>query len=218
MACLLYTSPDFGIVAGVGDLGADFDRIALPHHPSADKNRGSEAGADGLNVYVFAFVAKDGVAGADFQLGNVGEFADEGFGDAIAEIVGIQVSIHVGEGEHSYGIGGKIEILGPVSYTHLDVYKRQPQHAVLRSLSLKDKGYEELDLTDCYCPIFAAFCRYSFGTGHSDRREVLHHNRLVVVILEDERRGKWWLGAGSLVRRNAPNKPKQFRVGMRRPR
>ena len=56
-----------------------------------------------LGVDVFAFVAEDGVAGFYFQLGNVGEAGDEGFGEAVAEEVGVGAAAGAGEGDNGEG-------------------------------------------------------------------------------------------------------------------
>ena len=68
-----------------------------------------------LDVNVLSFVAKGRVAGPNLKLGHAGEAADQGLGDAVAEIVGIGVSALVGKRKDGDGIGPEVEIVGDVS-------------------------------------------------------------------------------------------------------
>src|SRR5580704_16978636 len=84
----------------------------MHHHSPADHHQYSEIAARGAHLYVLSLVAKDRVAGPHLKPGNMGEVANQRFGDAVAEIVGAGISPLVGKREHGNGLRAKVEILG----------------------------------------------------------------------------------------------------------
>ena len=101
---LVSLSPKLGVVTHVGKLGADLDIVAVRCDAAADQSRNAKLAAGLLEVDIFAFVVEDGVARLYFETGNVGEAGDEGFGDAVAQIVGVWIAAYVGEGQDGHGI------------------------------------------------------------------------------------------------------------------
>src|ERR1700689_1350820 len=92
-------APDFGVVSNIGELCADVNGVPLQQHSPADHDRDAKIAADGSHLNILAFVAKDRVAGPELQLGYMGEVADQGLSNAVAEIVRAGVATDVGEGE-----------------------------------------------------------------------------------------------------------------------
>ena len=80
-------SPDFVVVADVGEFGAHIDGVAVGSDAAADQRGHAEIAADLLRVHILALVAEDGIARLHFEVGNVREVADQRFGDAVAEVV-----------------------------------------------------------------------------------------------------------------------------------
>ena len=97
---LVLLAPDFGVVLHAGEVGADLDacpraaRLVPVSRASTVKSLPIL-----LNVNIFAFVAEDGVAGFHFQLRHVGEAGDQGFGEAVAQEIGVGIAARVGEWE-----------------------------------------------------------------------------------------------------------------------
>src|SRR5208283_171141 len=99
-------APKLVVVTGVGEFGADIDGVAVGGYTTADERGDAQFGADLLGIHVLALVAENGIARFHFEVGNVGEAADERFSKAIAKVVFAGVAADVGEGQHGNGIDG----------------------------------------------------------------------------------------------------------------
>ena len=99
-------------LANVGQLSADVDGVSLRHHTPGHQDRHAEIRTDCFQVKILTFVAEHGIAGPDLELRHMGEVADQGFGNAIAEIVGGCVSVDIHERKHGDGIGAEKRIFG----------------------------------------------------------------------------------------------------------
>ena len=66
-------SPDFSVVADVGELGADFDVVGLHVHAAAYHDRHAQFASCILDFNIFSLEPEDRIAGTDFELRNVGE-------------------------------------------------------------------------------------------------------------------------------------------------
>ena len=87
-----------------------------------------DEGADGGGVGG-EFVADNGEVFEGFE-GRSGGFEAEDFADGVGEFGGVGGAEDDG-GEGGVNVGEAAGGVGAVSYTHLDVYKRQPLNAVL---------------------------------------------------------------------------------------
>jgi hypothetical protein len=93
-------SPKLRIVADIGQLGADFDVIAVRHDAPAYERGYAQVRASFLHVHVFTLVAEDGVARLHFEVWNMGEAGDQRLRDAVTQIVNSGISAFVGEGKY----------------------------------------------------------------------------------------------------------------------
>src|SRR5262249_1097188 len=96
---VLFT-PNLGAIANVHQVGVNLHFVAPLYHPACENSRDLEIGADLRWVLLFSFEPEDRTAGHDAQAGILGQSADHAFGDAVAEVVGVRVSIGIDEGQH----------------------------------------------------------------------------------------------------------------------
>ena len=77
---------------------------ATLHHAAREQGVDGQFLPDLLNIHLFAFIAENGVAGFHLQLGHMGEAVDQGFGESVAEEIGVGIAAHSGEGDHGDGL------------------------------------------------------------------------------------------------------------------
>ncbi len=73
-------APEAAIFGDVGELGADVQGIAVLSDAAGDYRGDVEVGGNFLDVLIFGFVAEDGAARADGEIGKLRKAADEAFG------------------------------------------------------------------------------------------------------------------------------------------
>lgn len=73
-------APEIMICVGVDEFGADDELIAALHDASGDHAIDFQIAGDGLRIEIMPLVAKDGGAGHNGQMRNLGKLVDQAFG------------------------------------------------------------------------------------------------------------------------------------------
>src|SRR5712692_5952193 len=96
--------------SGIHQLSGDPQLVGRPSHAALQQVRHSQLAAYVLRLCCFVLVREGGSTRDDEQARNSGESGNEVIGDAVAEILLLAVTTHVGEGQDgNRGLIGQCE-------------------------------------------------------------------------------------------------------------
>ena len=88
---------------GVDQLRGDADALAQAANAAFDDILHAELAAHALHVDILAAIAERGVARQHMQVPEARQLGDDVFGDAVAEILLLDIAAHAGEGQDGDG-------------------------------------------------------------------------------------------------------------------
>ena len=93
-------------IAGINQLGADVQCVPSLRDSALEDRAHAQLAAKSLSIRFFPLVAENGVSRHHFQIRQLRQAVDEAFGDAVAQVFGVWITIGVHEGQDRQRVNG----------------------------------------------------------------------------------------------------------------